>query len=189
MASFLFNEINKITGLSKNATSIYYYCYFGNNQDETNPLLAWIVSQLCRRAEKTPHNLRSIYRTRIRPTDDELLEGLENILNSFTCVNVVIDALDESKKPYTTLLRTLKKLATEPRFNKIQLLITSRYLTDIRRVLSNFSDSVAMQLDKVEGDIRKHVTELLQTELEFSGWPEKLRCDVEERLAVGAEGM
>ncbi|KAL6412681.1 hypothetical protein AUP68_03886 [Ilyonectria robusta] len=189
MASFLFNEINKITGLSKNATSIYFYCYFGNNQDETNPLLAWIVSQLCRRAEKMPHNLRSIYRTRIRPNDDELLEGLENILNLFTCVHVVIDALDESKEPYTTLLRTLKKIATEPRFNKIQLLVTSRDLTNIRWVLSDFSAPVAMQLDKVEGDIRNHVTELLQKELEFSGWPEKLRRDVAERLAVGAEGM
>ncbi|KAH6971668.1 hypothetical protein BKA56DRAFT_677755 [Ilyonectria sp. MPI-CAGE-AT-0026] len=189
MASFLFNTIKEITGSSKNATSIYYYCYFGNDQDETNSLLGWIVSRLCRSAREMPDNLRSIHETGIRPTDAELLEGLANILDSFTSVYVVIDALDESKEPFTKLLMTLKKIATEPRFNKIQLLVTSRDLSGIRWALSDVSASVAMQLDKVEGDIRKYVTNLLRGNDQFSRWPEKLRCDVEERLPVGAEGM
>lgn len=189
MASFLFDNINKITGPSKNVASVYYYCYFVRNQDETDPLLGWIVSQLCRRAGKMPHNLRSIYETGIHPTDVELLEGLADILDSFTYAYVVIDALDESKEPYKKLLTTLEKIATEPRFNKIQLLVTSRDIGDIRWALSDFSASVAMQLNEVQGDIRTHVKNLLWTDRRFLRWPEKLRCDVEERLAVGAEGM
>lgn len=189
MVSFLFDTINRITGASKTVASVYYYCYFGHNQDETNPLLGWIVSQLCRRARQRPQNLLSIYEIGIQPTDAELLEGLADTLDSFTHVYVVIDALDESKEPREKLLTTLMKIATEPRFNKIQLLVTSREYLDIRWVLSDFSASVAMQPNEVQVDTRTRVTKLLRTDRRFSRWPEGLRRDVQDKLAVGAKGM
>ncbi len=189
LASFLVQNIHRDPKSSEVVGSIYYYCYFGHSQDETIPLLGWIISQLCRQAGRVPDSLLSIYNNGHKPNTNQLLEGLADVLDSFAYAYVVIDALDESKEPRDQILGVLKLIATEPRFRKIQLLVTSREYFDIESVMSTCSVSVPMQVDKVQADISKFVHVTLQSNRQFLTWPEELRQEMQASLPIRAKGM
>lgn len=189
MASPLIQNVHPNPKSSELVGSIYYYCYFGHNQDETIPLLGWIIGQLCRQAGKVPDSLLSIYKNGRKPNTKQLLEGLADILDSFVHAYVVIDALDESKEPRDQILGVLKLIAIDPRFSNIQLLVTSREYFDIESVMTTCSVSVPMQMDQVQADIWKYVNTTLQGNRRFLMWPEELRQEVQTSLAVQAKGM
>jgi Cdc6-like AAA superfamily ATPase len=91
---------------------VYYYCYFGRNQNETEPLLRWIIVQLCQQSQYVPSNPSSAYRSGHELGINELLSILETVLEAFDTAFIAIDALDESI-PYTSLLGFLTRIMTE----------------------------------------------------------------------------
>lgn len=172
----------------KRTTCVYYYCYHGHNQDESIPLLRWLVSQLLRQADTVPACAWKAYTKDIEPDTILLLDILHAILESFDLVYVAIDALDESQQRHN-LLRVVNVLVTHPRFRKIQLLATSREYADIELTMDGISQSISMTNPFVEEDIRVYVTAKLMAEAKFQRWPSDLRHDVTEALSTGARGM
>jgi hypothetical protein len=136
-----------------------------------------------------PESIASMHSTGCAPSIQQLLACLGEILDLFEEIYVVIDAVDESKVPRTGLLGVLQTLAVDPRFKKIQLLATSREYFDIESVLSNISMSVSMERAKVEKDIRTYVHSTLRSNRRIAKWPDALRDEVENALAIGAKGM
>jgi len=171
--------------------TVYYYCYFGHDQNETLPLLGWVISQLCRQTQLVAPAIVTCYDQGLWLSLDQLLEGLADILNlgGFDRVFIVIDAVDECKEPRLSLLRLVQTLVSDPRFDKIQLLASSRDYLDIHSVFSKISVPLTMQLDKVQTDIRKYVYTRMQEDHRFAKWPEGLGREVGDKLAVGAKGM
>jgi hypothetical protein len=167
---------------------VYYYCYFGRNQDEAYPFVGWLIQKLCRQVDLVPDNLYKIYKHGAQPSLVELLRALAEILDAFEIVYVVVDAIDESN-PREDLLKIFRDLVTSPRFNKLQLLALSREYIDIERVMDDISVSVSMANPFVEEDIRLHVQSLLQSNHNFRRWPQHLLDDVVDALSTGAKGM
>ena len=168
---------------------VYYYCYFAHDQDETAPLLRWLLNQLCRQADVVPDTVFTMYKYGGEPGVVELLGALEDILEMFEVTYVVVDALDESSLPREELLRTLQGIATSPRFEKLQLLTSSREYIDIERFMSQFSMSISMANPFVEDDIRVYVRSLLRSSNKFRRWPQELLDEVEQTISTGAKGM
>ncbi|KAH6842231.1 hypothetical protein B0I37DRAFT_194123 [Chaetomium sp. MPI-CAGE-AT-0009] len=167
---------------------VYYYCYFGRNQDETEPLLRWIIVQLCQQARYVPKKLSSAYQSGDQLGIDDLLSILEAILEVFDTAFVTIDALDESM-PYTNLLACLNVLMTETRFNKLRLLMTSRQYLDIEQTIKPHAVSFPMLNRYVEEDLRIYITSQLQSHSKFRAWPTALIEEVNTALVRGAKGM
>lgn len=188
LASFLIKQLQE--SIVKPRTAVcYYYCYFGHRQDENTPFLRWILSQLCRRAKRIPANICQVRQDGCRPSDDQLLLDLENILESFDVAYIVIDAVDESEER-EHLIASLATLAHDARFRKIQLLVTSREYSDIRQGLNPTDSNISMDHQEVEKDIRKYVhTELKAKPNYFKYWSQALRDHVEITLAHEAKGM
>lgn len=88
---------------------IYYYCYFGHNQDEAKPFLRWLLSQLCRQVDRVPGSLYKLYRESVEPRLDQLLEILEAVMKNVESVYIVVDVMDESI-PRANLLRVIRDL-------------------------------------------------------------------------------
>ena len=170
---------------------VYYYCYFKHNQDETLPFLQWVVGQLCRQAQLVPHSITTWYDQGQRPALGQLLAGLEDILKlgEFGQVFIVVDAIDECKEPRMSLLRLVRILVADQRFAMVQLLASSRDYLDIQSAFSHISVPITMQVDQVQTDIRKHVYTMMQDDYRFVQWPEDLRREVGDKLAVQAKGM
>ena len=166
----------------------YYYCYFGNNQDETTPFLCWVLSQLCRQARRIPDNISGLRQDGCRPSDEELLKGLQDILGSFDAVYVVIDAVDESNQR-ENLVGLLATLVQDAKYQKIQLLATSREYEDIRLTFSPLASAISMANEEVEQDIRTFVRADLGARSSFKGWSQALLDYAENTLAREAKGM
>ena len=90
------------------------------------------------------------------------LTALESILDSFEIVYVVADAIDESD-PREDLLKVFRDLVTDPRFQKLQILSSSRECINIERVMENISVPVSMDNYFVKQDIRLHVRSTLES--------------------------
>ena len=119
----------------------------------------------------------------------DLMDALDMMLSaSFDTVYITIDAVDESM-PRADLLKVLRDLATDARFEKIQLLTTSREYLDIERVMEEVSIGVSMQNSLVDEDIRIYVQSQLQTLPNFKRWPSNLLAEAEQALMLKAKGM
>jgi NACHT domain len=173
---------------TKRSAYLYYYCYFGHNQDEAAPFLKWAINRLCREADQVPDYVYQLYKHGGEPSIADLMSSLEAILEEFQTAYIIIDAIDESQ-PRNDLLRILRDLATDHRFNKVQLLATSREYVDIESVLQHVSESVSMMNPLVENDIRLYVKSQMDTNPRFKHWSVQLRKEVINTLATKAKGM
>lgn len=196
LASFLIEEATRITSQSQRGSStdklptvcVYYYCSFQRNQDESIPFLRWLLGQLFRRAKCVTKEVEQIFQLQLQPTITQLLEALQSILELFSAVYVVIDAVDESL-PRLDLLRVLRDLATDFRFEPIRLLTTSREYYDIETCFADISTGLPMNNSHVQEDIRLHVQAVLASDKKFQTWPKSLILEVEDGLVRGARGM
>ncbi|PMD32285.1 hypothetical protein L207DRAFT_640105 [Hyaloscypha variabilis F] len=166
----------------------YYYCYFGHNQEEAAPMLRWFLDQLCRQAGCIPAFLFQLYQDGREPSLTELLACLEALISNYDRVFFIVDAVDESK-PREDTLRVLRDLVTDARFNKIQLLVTSRLYIDIEQVLEELSVSVSMSNPEVTADIGRFVQASMQSNPKFRRWEPELLKETQEALTIGAKGM
>ncbi|CAM1503273.1 Fc.00g080490.m01.CDS01 [Cosmosporella sp. VM-42] len=166
----------------------YYYCYHARNQDEAAPFLRWVLGQLSLQADSVPEDIYGMYQGEFEPTLAQLLAAIEQILERFDLVFLSLDAIDESQ-PREDLLRVLSDLMTDHRFEKIQLLATSREYIDIEAEMNAISSPVSMAHSLVEEDIRLYVSTELSTKRPFKYWAPPLKTRIETALAKGAQGM
>ncbi|EWZ30319.1 uncharacterized protein FOBCDRAFT_148607 [Fusarium oxysporum Fo47] len=192
LASWLIENVQdhceRVSTENSPCTSAYYYCYFGHHQDEAAPFLRWIITQLSRQAEVVSTLMHDLFKRGGEPSITELFEALEQILQVFSCVYIVIDAVDESS-PRDDLLEVIHTLVIDQRFSNLQILVTSREYIDIERVMEKVSVSLPMSNELVEQDIRLHVQSILRSNPKFRCWPDDLLIEVEESVSTKAEGM
>lgn len=178
----------KVSRVNAPCKSVYYYCYFGHHQDEAGPLLRWVITQLSRWAGVVSTLTDDLFRRGGEPSIPELLDALEQVLQVFSSVYIVIDAVDESI-PRDNLLDIIQTLVTDTRFTNAQILVTSREYVDIERVFEKVSVSVPMSNELVEQDIRIHVQSILRSNRKFRCWPNDLLIEVEGAISTKAKGM
>lgn len=170
-------------------THIYYYCYFGHNQDEAAPFVRCVMDRLCRESDTVLNRVYDMFKQGATPSLVDLMDALELILSaSFDTVYITIDAIDESM-PRADLLKLLRDLATDARFEKIQLLATSRKYLDIERVMEEVSVEASMSNPLIDEDIQTYVQSQLHTLLKFKQWPPNLLIEAEQALMLKAKGM
>jgi hypothetical protein len=183
----MIQQVKVLTKDDRKRGAAYYYCYHARNKDEAVPFLEWIISQFCRASENIPGILKTMHKSGCESNTKDLLDVLEAVLQSFTVAFVVVDAIDESM-PRTELVRVLSVLASEPRFSKLRLAITSREYVDIEAAFKSRFISVSMSNRGVWDDIQNYVTSTLRNE-HREGWDQALKTEVADRVYQKAGGM
>ncbi|KAI5461906.1 nucleoside phosphorylase domain-containing protein [Mariannaea sp. PMI_226] len=178
------------TTSNENVCSVYYYCYFGRNQNEAAPMLRWVISQLCRKSDVVATSVYALVNRGIEPKLSDLLDALEDALDPFAMVYLAVDALDETIQK-TDLLTILFALATEGRFRKLQLLITSREYHHIEEVVKPVSISISMSNEFVTEDIRVYLEIVMRNDRRFSHsrWTSDLLQLILDLVPRKANGM
>ena len=95
------------------------------------------------------------------PSLADLLTGIHDVLVAFDQVFIVLDAIDESEQRVKPL-KVLRDLSTDMRFDKIQLLTSSREYVDIEDAMIDCSTPVSMANLYVERDIHSCVLSLFE---------------------------
>ena len=188
LASFLIERVKDHCRSLPRAAHTYYYCYFGHNQDEADPFLRWTIAQLCRQAVSIPEIIIELHKHGRQPSLSELLLALESCLETLDSAYVVLDAADESK-PRGNLLKVLRDLASDPRFSKLHVIVTSRDYVDIEQALDSVSQPVPMDNALIAEDIRRFVRASLHSGPRFPFWPANLIAETEEELVSRSKGM
>jgi len=188
LISHLVSHVKEYCKTLTRTAHAYYYCYFGHDQDEAAHLLGSLLNQLCRKSDLVTPQLYEIYKAGGEPSLVELLEALVEMLAHFDTVYVVVDALDESL-PRDNLLKILRDLVTDIRFQKIQVLASSREYIDIEATMETISVAVSMSNPFVKEDIRSLVRSLIVSNHKFERWPRDMLDELENAVATGAHGM
>lgn len=152
---------------------VYYYCYFGHNQNEAAPFLKWTLNQLCRQADMVPPHLHKLYKHGGEPSLVDLLRSLEAIVEAFDSIYLVLDAIDESTER-AELFTVVRDLATDARFEKVHVIATSREYIDIEKVMYGISAPVSMRNPLLDEDIKLYIQSQLHTHPRLSLWPSHL---------------
>jgi Cdc6-like AAA superfamily ATPase len=189
LSSYLIKKLEAEHEDEQRTVVVYYYCYFGHIQDEAMPFLSWILSQLCRKARKVSSNILRLKRDGHRPDEHDILEALQDIVQEFEVVYIVIDAVDESRCR-ENLISVLLKLARDDSFCKIQLLAASREYQDLDDAFRPVAGSLSLSHGEVEKDIRTYIhAQLDRRPAKIKSWSPVLIQDVEDTLAAEAKGM
>lgn len=201
LASYIIEQIRKISPTLhvKNIYS-YFYCSYRHTDDQTSSFLRWIVSQLCRKLRCVPQDILDLYHDNADMTVEQLKIALSALLREIGFVYIVLDAIDEcnTRSDIHTidapgarreLLELLESLLTDPKFDKIQIIATSRDYRDIEDVLEPLSVPISMSNSLVDEDIRTYVGSQLYTNKRFTRWSSTLLDDIRDALVEGAKGM
>lgn len=165
----------------------YYYCHYTHQDDEASSLLRWIVGQLSRQTTDAPQQIKYLRDNGREPTEYELLQVLETLLDQFDIVYLIIDGVDESV-PRVQLLSVLVTLATNSRFDKIRLLSTSRLVPDIENALLPISASISMSNHFVEQDIQRTVAAWTVESPHMAKW-RYMATYIESKICNQSDGM
>ncbi|KAF2794499.1 hypothetical protein K505DRAFT_26200 [Melanomma pulvis-pyrius CBS 109.77] len=201
LASYIIEQIRNVSPTLhvKNAC-LYFYCSYRHTDNQTSSFLRWMVSQLCRQLQYMPQDLLDLYNNNSDMTIEQLKAALSALLGEIGLVYVVLDAIDECNTKSDVraidapgarreLLQLLESLLTDPEFDKVQIVATSRNYRDIEDSLEPLSVPISMSNPLVDEDIRTYVGTQLRTNDRFSRWSTTLLNDIKDALAEGAKGM
>lgn len=149
-------------------------------------MIRWLVSELIYETRQIPNRLLADYERGHQPSLGVMKESLAELLVHVKTVYLFVDAVDESK-PQAELLLFLEEIVTNPNFDRIQLLATSRRYHDITSVLTRLSHPISMSNEEVDKDIRRFIAARL--EVRFLGWRAKYKANILEVLVSKAQGM
>lgn len=190
VAYYLITQLENLPSKAPAGPCVYYYCFHARNQDEAPHFLGWVVGQLCRHAYMIPPGLVGLFLENAEPDLEDLLDALASLLQRLGRAYVVLDAVDESR-PRTELITVVSRLAREPRFQGLKLLVTSRDEPEIRRVFTNISTEISMCNPFVQEDIRKVVVSSFKEHrgTTFIRQSDEFIADATDAIVAKAKGM
>jgi Cdc6-like AAA superfamily ATPase len=154
----------------QNDTSVgiaYLYCNF-RRQSEQKPadLLASILKQLILRQTSVPENITSLYEHHIEKRTpllfDEITNVLHSVVNGYSRVFIIIDALDECQVSDGGRRKFLSEIFSLQAKTRASLFATSRFIAEIEK---EFEGSVSLEIRASDEDVRKyldnHISRLL----------------------------
>ena len=181
----------KARSTAASAGLAYIYCNHKSQGSQTaSELIASLVQQLSLQQRGVPEEVRVLYSrhrsSRTRPVLQEWLQVLRLLINEFSDVYIVIDALDECNEADRTRRTLIQELGQTP---GLAILYTSRYLGDIAQLLQG---TAQLELRAVDADIARFVDYQITQESDLMGFCRRdpsLRNDLIEKIVKQADGM
>ena len=197
--------MTKSQALGQTSAVVYHYFDFANKgHSSVESLLRSLVTQLALQAPQVPAAIEKLshkfsntrYGQRMamqvesiaQPSFNECSELLQDMVEDFDHVFIILDALDECTEIHKLL--SLVKTWIVRRTNKIHLLMTSRSDRDIDDYLTPIiTTHLIVQSVLIESDIRSYIREQLVSDYRLTKWPQGIRDRIEMALMNGAQGM
>jgi hypothetical protein len=175
----------------------YFYFDFNDTQKQDPELMfRSLLSQLLQRSSTIPKGVDALFSAcnngQRQPPPHALLEVIPQVMQQFTHVYVVLDALDEcTQRP--KLMDALETMARW-QLDSVHLLMTSRKERDIESSLEGYveeEDTICFQMDVVDRDIQRYVQQRLSDDKALTKWNKDaaIRQEIEVALMHGARGM
>ncbi|KAF2866229.1 ankyrin repeat-containing domain protein [Massariosphaeria phaeospora] len=177
---------------------VAYFFFDFNDKQKQNPelMVRSLIRQLSQQCVRIPTSLDMLFSScengQRQPSLHALLEVLQQMMQEFPHIYIVLDALDECSG-WTELTDILETMSAW-QLQNLHIVLTSRRERDIESSLETFirqKDFVCLQSKVVDRDIHKYVQQRLSADKRLSRWGRDpaLRQDIEVALMKGAQGM
>ncbi|KAF1954428.1 hypothetical protein CC80DRAFT_567678 [Byssothecium circinans] len=177
---------------------VAYFFFDFNDIQKQNPelMVRSLICQLSQQCVRIPTSLDTLFSScengQRQPSLHALLEVLQQMMQEFPHIYIVLDALDEcsGRAELMDILETVSAWQLQ----NLHTLLTSRRERDIKSSLETFirrQDVICLQSELVDRDIHKYVQQRLSDDKRLSRWGRDpaLRQDIEAALMKGAQGM
>jgi hypothetical protein len=177
-------------------TAYFYFDFNDTQKQDPELMLRSLVCQLLQSSVMTQRGLDALFSScengYRQPSLHALLEVTQQMMQEFTHVYIVLDALDEctQRLELTELLKTMAGWQLQ----NLHLLMTSRKERDIESSLEDYvdkEDTICLQSDIVDKDIQRYVQQRLSDDKSLVKWEKDaaIRQEIEDALMGGACGM
>ena len=181
--------------------AIFYYDFWGKKWKDLRGLLSSVLFQLYSQSNSYCAILSTLYSTyhdgARSPSNDELLRCLKDLLNlpGQAPVYLIVDALDEC--PNTSLpshrnqVLVLLKDLVDSQLPNLRICVTSRPVTDIKRILEPLSFRSVSLHDEIgqQDDIENYIRSIVYTDTRMQSWTSVHKQLVIDVLTERADGM
>lgn len=191
LASITVNNLRKARNeaMKNNRGVAVMYIKYNEPEQTLENLLGSLLRQLIESADGIPSAVLQLYdhhrHRNTAPSLDDLCGSLLLVIDSFTEVFVIIDALDEcSEELRWELLERLETIQPH-----VHLLITSRFLDSINEELKSFS---RIEIKAHRADIELFIDQQIKKNRNLRRITERspaLRCDIKNTVVKTAEHM
>jgi hypothetical protein len=201
LSSTIIRHLLQHCGDDPSMVTVYFFYDFNDDQKQDSELmLRSLLFQLSQRlATKSEQSLDALFALckngRPLPQLHVLLEKTQQMMQEFTHVYAVLDALDECRQRSRSLgrMEILETIAGW-RLQNLHLIMTSRKERDIESSLEDYvdkEDTVCLQSDVVDKDIQRYVQQRLSVDKSLVKWQKdaEIRQEIETVLMRGARGM
>jgi hypothetical protein len=180
----------------RKAIAYFYFDFNDAQKQQAEFMLRSVICQLSRKSTSIPGGLDDLFSThdygQRQPSVDTLLRATNRILQELSHAYIVLDALDECVGR-AELIEIVEEMARW-RLENSHLIVTSRRERDIEISIETFvtrRNSVSLQSDLVDDDIRQYVRQRLSNDKGLSRWSKdaSLRQEIEAAVIQGSQGM
>jgi hypothetical protein len=177
-------------------TAYFYFDFNDAQKQDPELMLRSLLCQFLQSSVVIPKGVDALFTScengKRQPSLRALLRVTKEAAQEFAHVYVVLDALDECMQR-SELMDMLEAVA-EWQLDNLHLLMTSRKERDIESSLEEYirdEDTVCLQRDVVDKDIRRYVQQRLRVDKGLAKWNKdaSVRQEIEAALMGGARGM
>ncbi|KAJ4132749.1 hypothetical protein NW754_015563 [Fusarium falciforme] len=192
LASIVVNHLQECSRDEPTVGLAYVYCDYERQEEQTpDHMFASILKQLAQRYSlhfSLPEAVREMYdqhlriqgitKSKVQPLLSEIMNYLPSVVELFSRVYIVVDALDEFQASGGRRSVFLKALLALQKNTGVNILATSRQLPDIQNC---FRESVTCEITADEGDLERYVEDQMQH------MPDFVQSDAELQNRIGLD--
>ncbi|KAI9839251.1 MAG: hypothetical protein M1819_003245 [Sarea resinae] len=171
----------------------YIYCGYKRHEEQKYvDLIASLLKQIVHGRHSLPSELVTLYqqhsRKGTRPNADDILAILYSVLDDYSKVFIVVDALDECGNTDGSRNRLLSEMLRLQARTKAQakLLATSRFIPDI---VQAFEGCLSIEIRAQEEDVRQYLDSQMSLLPSFVSRMPDLRDMIKAEIVKAVDGM
>jgi NACHT domain len=172
----------------------FLYCSYGmHHEQKAVDLLSALLKQLVQELPSVPDSVKGLYSThhdrKTRPSFDEISRTLLAMMDNFSRVFIIIDALDECGDDNGTRMKILSGIRNIQGKCDVKLMATSRFVATI---MQEFEGDIMLEVRAHDEDVGKYLGCRLASERQLVPHVRRdptLRDAIVNALVKKAEGM
>lgn len=187
--------INHLLELVRNSACgvAYLYCnYKAQEEQDASSMLAAILKQLVQTRPSIAEPIKRLYGQHAdqgtRPSLEEVISALRDVLAHYPTVYIVIDALDECRDSDGTRRQFQAKLRDLQAERDLRLMITSRFIPEIVDV-DEFREALKLEVQASKEDVKRFVAGQIYRLPRCIQRDPTLQVMVQDKIVEAVDGM
>ncbi|KAK5993398.1 Ankyrin repeat domain-containing protein 50 [Cladobotryum mycophilum] len=196
ITSIVIDDVRRKFSEDKTVGVAYIYCNFNRKEEQkADNLLAAVLKQLCQSQVCVPDDVKNLHMAqqeigRARPSLENISETLRLVVESYSRVFIIVDALDECQTSDGCRSELLAKIFNLQADYDVNLFATSRFIAEIETQFEKqFEKCAHLEIRASDDDLRIYLHHCISNLPSFVKENEELQMTVKDAIVGAVDGM